>query len=311
MPPPPPAHQTDMDMYEVKRGDTLSKIAQKYKPADVSLEQMLVALFRDNPEAFAGKNMNRLKTGPLVSIPSCERSGERGRQGRKARSAPADGELERLQGKGGGRSRHGAPSHGRGRAGSRRQGHRPGRGSGALAQAQPKEVLKLSKGESRWFQGRPGSHPLPRGGGGGTRADDQGAGRARRQAREDGQGHAGPDRHQEPARRRDAEAGRRLRQLPSQARHAGQAEHAGAGETRAAGTASRAHHAGATAGGRGARAARRCVDGSIRHGSRADRPGQAEAGAQADQADRRRSRSRRAWSTRSSTSRCISVPAPS
>ena len=38
---------------------------------------MLVALFRDNPEAFAGKNMNRLKTGPLLSIPDRERRGQR------------------------------------------------------------------------------------------------------------------------------------------------------------------------------------------------------------------------------------------
>ena len=96
-----------MEMYEVKRGDTLSKIAQKYKPADVSLEQMLVALFRDNPEAFAGKNMNRLKAGPLVSIPTPSEVGRRRREGGHARSAAADGELERLQGEAGGCCGHG------------------------------------------------------------------------------------------------------------------------------------------------------------------------------------------------------------
>src|SRR5215472_7028305 len=36
------------DTYTVKRGDTLAKIALEYKPADVTLDQMLVALFRNN-----------------------------------------------------------------------------------------------------------------------------------------------------------------------------------------------------------------------------------------------------------------------
>jgi pilus assembly protein FimV len=41
--------------YTVKRGDTLSKIASQYKPENVSLEQMLVALFRSNESAFDGR----------------------------------------------------------------------------------------------------------------------------------------------------------------------------------------------------------------------------------------------------------------
>ncbi len=55
--------------YTVKRGDTLSKIAQQAKPADVSLEQMLVALFRSNENAFDDHNMNRLRTGQIVTVP--------------------------------------------------------------------------------------------------------------------------------------------------------------------------------------------------------------------------------------------------
>jgi len=42
----------------VKSGDTLGKIASATKPANVSLEQMLVLLVRNNPDAFSGKNMN-------------------------------------------------------------------------------------------------------------------------------------------------------------------------------------------------------------------------------------------------------------
>lgn len=56
----------------VKRGDTLSKIAHQTKSADVSLERMLVALYRANTEAFEGKNMNRLSTGKILRLPETE-----------------------------------------------------------------------------------------------------------------------------------------------------------------------------------------------------------------------------------------------
>nr|WP_093160708.1 FimV/HubP family polar landmark protein [Variovorax sp. YR216] len=54
----------------VKPGDTAGKIASAYKPADVSLDQMLVALLRANPNAFVGGNVNRMKTGAVLDIPS-------------------------------------------------------------------------------------------------------------------------------------------------------------------------------------------------------------------------------------------------
>lgn len=53
----------------VKEGDTLSKIARNVKPDGVNLDQMLVGLFRSNPDAFAEKNMNRLKTGKILRVP--------------------------------------------------------------------------------------------------------------------------------------------------------------------------------------------------------------------------------------------------
>ena len=58
--------------YTVKRGDTLSKIAQQTRPENVSLEQMLVALFRSNENAFDERNMNRLRTGQIVNIPQAD-----------------------------------------------------------------------------------------------------------------------------------------------------------------------------------------------------------------------------------------------
>jgi len=58
----------------VKLGDTASKIAIAAKPANVSLDQMLVALLRANPQAFIGDNVNRVKAGSVVNIPSAEQA---------------------------------------------------------------------------------------------------------------------------------------------------------------------------------------------------------------------------------------------
>ena len=63
------------DTYTVKRGDTLSKIAKDYKPDNVTLEQMLVTLFRNNETAFDGKNMNRLRTGQIINVPPANQLG--------------------------------------------------------------------------------------------------------------------------------------------------------------------------------------------------------------------------------------------
>ena len=63
------AQEPASDRYEVKKGDTLGRIAGRLKPGDVSLDMMLVALYRANPEAFAGNNMNRLKSGTILSVP--------------------------------------------------------------------------------------------------------------------------------------------------------------------------------------------------------------------------------------------------
>lgn len=52
----------------IKRGDTLSKLAAQVK-SDVSLERMLVALYRVNGDAFDGNNMNRLRVGKILRMP--------------------------------------------------------------------------------------------------------------------------------------------------------------------------------------------------------------------------------------------------
>ncbi|MBS3934533.1 MAG: LysM peptidoglycan-binding domain-containing protein [Sulfuritalea sp.] len=55
--------------YRVKPGDTLSKIARETRTETVTLDQMLVALFNVNQDAFVGNNMNRLHAGKILRVP--------------------------------------------------------------------------------------------------------------------------------------------------------------------------------------------------------------------------------------------------
>ena len=54
----------------VKRGDTLTRIAEQIKEPDVTLEQMLVALYRANADQFDGRNMNRIRAGKILRRPA-------------------------------------------------------------------------------------------------------------------------------------------------------------------------------------------------------------------------------------------------
>ncbi len=59
----------------VQRGDTAGKIAAANKPADISLDQMLVALLMANPDAFIGGNVNRIRAGAVLDLPSATEAG--------------------------------------------------------------------------------------------------------------------------------------------------------------------------------------------------------------------------------------------
>ena len=58
----------------VKPGDTASRIAAATRPDNVSLDQMLVALLRTNPASFMGDNVNRIKAGTILNIPTAEQA---------------------------------------------------------------------------------------------------------------------------------------------------------------------------------------------------------------------------------------------
>ncbi|MEO7741693.1 MAG: FimV/HubP family polar landmark protein [Usitatibacter sp.] len=67
------ATEASADTYgPVKKGDTLRKIAEEVKPSSVSLDQMLVALYRENKAAFVNNNMNRLKAGQILKVPNAD-----------------------------------------------------------------------------------------------------------------------------------------------------------------------------------------------------------------------------------------------
>ncbi|HEX6019083.1 MAG TPA: FimV/HubP family polar landmark protein, partial [Burkholderiaceae bacterium] len=71
----PAALPSGPDEYTVRQGDTLYRIARQSRRAGVSLDQMLVALFRSNPNAFMADNMNRLRAGAVLNVPSSDQAG--------------------------------------------------------------------------------------------------------------------------------------------------------------------------------------------------------------------------------------------
>lgn len=58
--------------YTVLPGDSLSKVATRVQVSGISLDQMLVGLFRNNPDAFIDGNMNLLKAGAVLQVPSSD-----------------------------------------------------------------------------------------------------------------------------------------------------------------------------------------------------------------------------------------------
>ena len=70
-----PRGESSQGDYRVRNGDTLARIASQVKPSGISLDQMLVALYQANPEAFVGNNMNRLKAGQILTVPEADKAG--------------------------------------------------------------------------------------------------------------------------------------------------------------------------------------------------------------------------------------------
>jgi pilus assembly protein FimV len=65
-----PSSTNSGEQIKVGNGDTAGKIAANNLPGNVSLEQMLVAMLRGNPQAFIGNNINRIKAGTILDLPT-------------------------------------------------------------------------------------------------------------------------------------------------------------------------------------------------------------------------------------------------
>ena len=67
--PAPSAAITPAVDYEVVKGDTLSKIAREHMHAGVTFNQMMIAIYRANQEAFIRDNINLVRAGRILRIP--------------------------------------------------------------------------------------------------------------------------------------------------------------------------------------------------------------------------------------------------
>jgi pilus assembly protein FimV len=67
---PAPVEAPAATTYKVKEGDTLGRIALDNKSGSISLDQMLVALLKANPNAFIKNNMNLVLAGTTLTLPS-------------------------------------------------------------------------------------------------------------------------------------------------------------------------------------------------------------------------------------------------
>ncbi len=62
------ATRISQNQHAVEPGETLSGIARRYKSHDVTMNQMMIAMFQANPQAFSN-NINVLHQGAILRIP--------------------------------------------------------------------------------------------------------------------------------------------------------------------------------------------------------------------------------------------------
>lgn len=67
-----PPQDKDEGQVTVKHGDTASRLAMRYLASHVSLDQMLLAMLKANPDAFIDGNVNLIKAGAKLRIPAAD-----------------------------------------------------------------------------------------------------------------------------------------------------------------------------------------------------------------------------------------------
>lgn len=99
----PPAEQATE--YRVQHNDMLWNIATEFRPEGATVQQTMLALLRKNPRAFIGDNINQLKSGYVLRLPTAEEAAQLGqadavkeirRQNAiwRGEAVPSDGELD-------------------------------------------------------------------------------------------------------------------------------------------------------------------------------------------------------------------------
>jgi pilus assembly protein FimV len=68
-----PRWANEQKKVRVLPGETAGKIAARLKPDGASTEQMLIALMQSNPQAFIQGNVNAIRSGALISVPTEEK----------------------------------------------------------------------------------------------------------------------------------------------------------------------------------------------------------------------------------------------
>ena len=137
--------QTKKTYGPVNRGDTLSSIARQVLPAGVDLNQMLVALYRANRDAFIADNMNLLRAGVVLKIPEKSEISAIDTSTAKAEIKTQIGDWRNYQGKLATISRESPASHTISQSDQGQITTSIDKKSIAASGA-PKEVLKLSSG---------------------------------------------------------------------------------------------------------------------------------------------------------------------
>ena len=59
----------------VRNGSTLWRLAKRIQPADLTIEQVMMALYDENPDAFEYNNVNALEEGKTLTVPDMIRMG--------------------------------------------------------------------------------------------------------------------------------------------------------------------------------------------------------------------------------------------
>ena len=72
--------QSTASQVQVQQGDTAGKLLQGLATREISLDQLLLAMLHNNPDAFVASNVNRLKAGALVTLPTADEAATFDRQ---------------------------------------------------------------------------------------------------------------------------------------------------------------------------------------------------------------------------------------